>query len=390
MVSLPQYIESLQRDLYSCASPERVLLKYAHCLACDITLAEIYRTLGFNAERNCFAEVLEKDRVAELISLEYGVVEHCNTESLLVASVAATPTKAAEPDEDPRSSFRLTYAPTHEIGLESAYSPPDSELSTPLHKRHLFSTPRPRPPHHSVSTRASRLVSPHSSSSLSDDESDFDPVKSAKGLKSLTIHVKQILSTRKHISYQEVATILTQEVCGNSTERLREEKNIKRRVYDAINVLIAAGVLDKDERGVFMKSSEGNRAAANMEEAVFVQRQSIQQKKGQLTELLHRFLAVQHLIHRNAHNQDPTDCLPFPFLVLGAEDCPDNAVSAKQVHIIANRPCTSLLVKFQQPMEMLGDMEVLLHLGLHRMSLQLLTHLLPHRDLFKYVSACRH
>jgi len=55
------------------------------------------------------------------------------------------------------------------------------------------------------------------------------------------------------------------------------------------------------------------------------------------------------------------------------------------VHIITNRQCTNLLVKFEQPMEMLGDMEVLLHLGLHHMSLQMLTHLLPHRDLFKYV-----
>lgn len=44
-----------------------------------------------------------------------------------------------------------------------------------------------------------------------------------------------------------------------------------------------------------------------------------------------------------------------------------------------------MLVKFERPVEMLGDMEVLLHMGLHRMSLQMLTHLLPHRDLFKYV-----
>lgn len=55
------------------------------------------------------------------------------------------------------------------------------------------------------------------------------------------------------------------------------------------------------------------------------------------------------------------------------------------MHIITNRDCSSLLVKFEQPVEMLGDMEVLLHMGLQRMSLQMLTHLLPHRDLFKYV-----
>lgn len=204
----------------------------------------------------------------------------------------------------------------------------ENEFYTPLHKRHLFSTPRPSRTYHSVSTRASRLITPSSVTSLSDDESDFDPVKSSRGLKSLTIQVKQILAVHKNISYQEVASILTREACGNSSERIREEKNIKRRVYDAINVLIAAGVLDKDERGVFMKTTTEKMDTADLEEEVLAMRETIRHKRAQLTDILNRFLAVQHLIHRNAQNKDPADTLPFPFLVLGAEDTPDNAVSA--------------------------------------------------------------
>ena len=389
MVSIPQYIEGLQRDMENSHCVERVLLKYAYCITRDVTLAEIYRTLGFNAEKNCFAGVLEKERVAELISQEYGVVAHSNVESLLAASVTATPTKTIEYDEELRNSFLRTYTDTKlsriaqssEIGIDFAYGEAkENEFYTPLHKRHLFSTPRPSRTYHSVSTRASRLITPSSVTSMSDDESDFDPVKSSRGLKSLTIQVKQILTVHKNISYQEVAAILTREACGNSSERIREEKNIKRRVYDAINVLIAAGVLDKDERGVFMKTATEKMDTADLEEEVLAMRETIRQKRAQLTDILNRFLAVQHLIHRNAQNKDPLDTVPFPFLVLGAEDTPDNAV-----HIITNRSCTSLLVKFERPVEMLGDMEVLLHMGLHRMSLQMLTHLLPHRDLFKYV-----
>jgi len=323
MANIPPYIEALQRDLTASHRPERVLLKYAYCITRDITLAEIYRTLGFNAERNCFDEGLERDRVVELIGQEYGVAAHSNIESLLVASVTATPIKPAEYDEELRSSFHRSYTDSH---LSLA---PTREFSTPLHKRHLFSTPRPNHTYHSVSTRASRLITPDSVTSLSDDESDFDPVKSSKGLKSLTIQVKQILLTRKNISYQEVAAILTREVCGNSSERVREEKNIKRRVYDAINVLIAAGVLDKDERGVFMRNSGESREAVDMEEEVLALRDSLRQKRTQLTDLLNRFLAVQHLIHRNAQSKEPVDSLPFPFIVLGAEDSPENAVRAR-------------------------------------------------------------
>jgi hypothetical protein len=332
MASIPPYIEALQRDLERFRSPERVLLKYAYCITRDITLAEIYRVLGFDAEKNCFEERLDRERVGELISQEYGVAAHSNTEGILAASVTATPTKPMECEEEQRASSlrahtdsKLTHIPP--ASLESAYS--ESEYySTPLHKRHLFSTPRPHRTYHSVSTRASRIITPTSAPSLSDDESDFDPAKSSKGLKSLTIHVKQILTAHRNISYQEVASLLTHAICENTSERVREEKNIKRRVYDAINVLIAAGVLDKDERGLFMKNTAEMRGGNSLEEEVLAMRETIRQKRIQLTDILNRFLAVQHLIHRNAQNRDQMDTIPFPFVVLAAEDTSDNTVNA--------------------------------------------------------------
>ena len=335
MANIPPYVESLQHDLETSHSTERVLLKYAYCITRDVTLAEVYRALGFNAEKNCFAGVVDKDRVVEMLGQEYGVVSHSNVESLLAASVTATPTKVIEYDEELRNSFLRTYTDTKlsriarsgEIGIEGYSDNKENEFFTPLHKRHLFSTPRPNRTYHSVSTRASRLITPSSITSVSDDESDFDPVKSSRGLKSLTIQVKQILATHRNISYQEVASILTKEaVSGSGNERIREEKNIKRRVYDAINVLIAAGVLDKDEKGVFMKSSTEKFDSSDLEEEVLTLRENVRQKRAQLTELLNRFLAVQNLIHRNAQNKDAGEILPFPFLVLGAEDAPDNAV----------------------------------------------------------------
>lgn len=39
-------------------------------------------------------------------------------------------------------------------------------------------------------------------------------------------------------------------ITANGSERVKEEKNVRRRAYDAINVLIAAGVLEKDGNNV--------------------------------------------------------------------------------------------------------------------------------------------
>ena len=77
-----------------------------------------------------------------------------------------------------------------------------------------------------------------------------------KGLRLLTIIVKDIVMTRKYTTYKEVAEIILDDVNPDkpldSSQAVvtPEEQNIKRRVYDALNVLIAAGVLIKEGRYV--------------------------------------------------------------------------------------------------------------------------------------------
>jgi predicted CopG family antitoxin len=69
--------------------------------------------------------------------------------------------------------------------------------------------------------------------------------KQAKGLKGLSENVYEIVKQEGVTSYSKVATILIQQMKENSKiyghifDR-RDEQNIKRRVYDALNVLISA------------------------------------------------------------------------------------------------------------------------------------------------------
>lgn len=86
--------------------------------------------------------------------------------------------------------------------------------------------------------------------------------KVCKGLKMLSIKVKDIVSRAKNTTYKEVSeTIINETDYTNMSnrEKLREEQNIKRRVYDALNVLIASGILKKHDKEVsrndFLKKS---------------------------------------------------------------------------------------------------------------------------------------
>lgn len=76
-------------------------------------------------------------------------------------------------------------------------------------------------------------------------ESSCDKARNNKGLKILSSRVKAILIHKKLTSYREVAEELIKEM--NTVNKI-EEKNILRRVYDSLNVLIAAGVVFKQDK----------------------------------------------------------------------------------------------------------------------------------------------
>lgn len=78
-----------------------------------------------------------------------------------------------------------------------------------------------------------------------------------KGLKLLSVIVKDIVEERQSATYKEVADIILRDNIkfeglhlNSKIEVAREEQNVKRRVYDALNVLISAGVLVKEGKYV--------------------------------------------------------------------------------------------------------------------------------------------
>ncbi len=78
-----------------------------------------------------------------------------------------------------------------------------------------------------------------------------------KGLKLLSVIVRDIVVEKKSTTYKEVADIILRDTIKfenlnihSQIEIAKEEQNIKRRVYDALNVLISAGILVKEGKKV--------------------------------------------------------------------------------------------------------------------------------------------
>lgn len=77
--------------------------------------------------------------------------------------------------------------------------------------------------------------------------------KNSKGLKNLSESVYMIVSQLSITKYKEVADRLVSKIISEEEEggdRRKDEHNVKRRVYDALNVLIAAGLLRKEGKDV--------------------------------------------------------------------------------------------------------------------------------------------
>ena len=96
-----------------------------------------------------------------------------------------------------------------------------------------------------------------------DEDDDLDPndkcqkKKFNKGLKLLSVIVRDIVVEKQSTTYKEVADIILRDTIKfenlnihSQLEIAKEEQNIKRRVYDALNVLISAGILIKEGKKV--------------------------------------------------------------------------------------------------------------------------------------------
>ena len=94
--------------------------------------------------------------------------------------------------------------------------------------------------------------------------SEFENNLKSKGLKLLSIIVFDIVTNKKTTTYKEVADLILKDTMSlqmlessdRKTELTREEQNIKRRVYDVLNVLISADSLIKE--GKIVKKNDIN------------------------------------------------------------------------------------------------------------------------------------
>eukprot|EP00290_Baffinella_frigidus_P002415 CAMPEP_0180184336 /NCGR_PEP_ID=MMETSP0986-20121125/41761_1 /TAXON_ID=697907 /ORGANISM="non described non described, Strain CCMP2293" /LENGTH=499 /DNA_ID=CAMNT_0022137997 /DNA_START=100 /DNA_END=1600 /DNA_ORIENTATION=- len=169
--------------------------------------------------------------------------------------------------------------------------------------------------------------------------------KKNQGLRQFSLRVcRQVVEHKMTTTYNEVADELVKEFKDEETD-VCDEKNIRRRAYDALNVLTAMDIIAKDKKDIRWKGfppmigDDGAQSAGNhaqrekkrLRQKIEQKKQEVIDKETQLRELASQFVCLRQLLDRNAKpefSQANTKTRIFlPFVIVNTEK--DNTIECE-------------------------------------------------------------
>ncbi|XP_030560694.1 transcription factor Dp isoform X1 [Drosophila novamexicana] len=192
------------------------------------------------------------------------------------------------------------------------------------------------------------------------------PDKAGKGLRHFSMKVCEKVQEKGKTTYNEVADdLVNEEMKNNSYDNNCDQKNIRRRVYDALNVLMAINVISKDKKEIRWIGLPANSAEQflALEEQNNACRERIKQKNETLRELIMQHVAFKGLVERNKRAESqgmvpsPNSSIQLPFIIV-------NTHKSTKINCSVTNDKSEYIFKFDNTFEMHDDIEVLKRMGL--------------------------
>lgn len=152
--------------------------------------------------------------------------------------------------------------------------------------------------------------------------------KSGRGLRQFSMKVCEKVESKGRTTYNEVADELVAEFAdpnnnlGSPDQQQYDEKNIRRRVYDALNVLMAMDIISKDKKEIQWRGLPQT-SLSDIEELKTERaglRSRIEKKAAYLEELEEQYVGLENLIQRNeklyGSGNAPSGGVALPFILV--------------------------------------------------------------------------
>ncbi|KAK3043067.1 hypothetical protein RJ639_002635 [Escallonia herrerae] len=170
--------------------------------------------------------------------------------------------------------------------------------------------------------------------------------KSGRGLRQFSMKVCEKVESKGRTTYNEVADELVAEFAdpingvASPDQQQYDEKNIRRRVYDALNVLMAMDIISKDKKEIQWKGLPRS-SMSDIEELKNERlglRTRIEKKAAYLQELEEQYVGLQNLIQRNEQ-------------LYGSGDAPSGGVALPFI-LVQTRPHATVEVEISEDMQL--------------------------------------
>jgi len=185
--------------------------------------------------------------------------------------------------------------------------------------------------------------------------------KYSKGLRHFSLKVCQKVESKKNTTYNQVADELVEEYNNNEDSSSPvDQKNIRRRVYDALNVLMAMGIISKEKKDIqwIGLPTNAKQELESMEEEKQQRIERIKKKKATLDDVLLQQNVYQSLLKRNTKSEfaDSDSKIAVPFIIVNTE-------SHTVIECEVSDDRTAYFFNFSLPFEIHDDSEILKRMG---------------------------
>ncbi|CAF0792008.1 unnamed protein product [Adineta steineri] len=194
----------------------------------------------------------------------------------------------------------------------------------------------------------------------------------SKGLRYFSKKVCNKVQAKKITSYNEVATELVGEYTIEEKRSIQlpenelayEQKNIRRRVYDAINVLLAMNIIVKDKKDIRWVGFPVNALfeCELIDKKIIEIKETIQDKVRLVEEALLKQVALRNLIRRNQQRKQMiqmNNMCSLPFYAFGTS----NGVAIESAFSSDGR---DTIVTFDRRVKIINETDCLHKLGLSK------------------------
>lgn len=198
--------------------------------------------------------------------------------------------------------------------------------------------------------------------------------KEGKGLRHFSMKVCEKVQAKQVTSYNEVADELVREFTAPfhptpmspSEQSQYDQKNIRRRVYDALNVLMAMNIISKEKKEIrwIGLPTNSRQECDKLEREKKLRLERIKQKRSQLHELILQQIAFKNLVQRNkaleAEGSGPptsNSAIHLPYIIV-------NTSKKTVIDCSISNDKFEYLFNFDNTFEIHDDIEVLKRMGM--------------------------